>query len=188
MSPSFVEKHGLSTPARAAAAKAVAEQIERDGIEIVRLSFVDQHGILRGKTIVAAEVARLINNGLGVPSSLLLKDTSNRTVFAAFTPRGGVGIKEMEGAGDVLMIPDPTTFQTLPWAPHSGWMLCDLRFGSGAAVAPACADCGSVLTKMGCGGRAAAAGRQASMRISASRSAWGASSCAPAGKPLNFSR
>jgi glutamine synthetase len=134
MSPSFAEKHALSTPERVAAAKAAAEQIGQDGIEIVRLSFVDQHGILRGKTIVAAEVARLINSGLGVPSSLLLKDTSNRTVFAAFTPQGGVGIKEMEGAGDVLMIPDPTTFKTLPWAPHTGWMLCDLRFGTGAAV------------------------------------------------------
>ena len=134
MPTSFAEKHGLSTPDRVAATKAVAEQIERDGIEIVRLSFVDQHGILRGKTVVAAEVARLIDSGLGVPSSLLLKDTSNRTVFAAFTPAGGVGVKEMAGAGDVLMIPDPATFKTLPWAPHSGWMLCDLRFGTGADV------------------------------------------------------
>jgi glutamine synthetase len=134
MSPSFVEKHGLSTPNRVAAAEAVAEKMGQDGIEIVRLSFVDQHGILRGKTVVAAEVVRLIESGLGVPSSLLLKDTSNRTVFAAFTPQGGVGIKEMEGAGDVLMIPDPATFKTLPWAPHTGWMLCDLRFGTGNAV------------------------------------------------------
>ena len=134
MSPSFVEKHSLSTPDRVAAAKAVEEQIRHDGTQVVRLSFVDQHGILRGKTVVAAEVARLIDSGLGVPSSLLLKDTSNRTVFATFTPKGGVGIKEMEGAGDMLMIPDPSTFKTLPWAPHTGWMLCDLRFGAGAAV------------------------------------------------------
>jgi glutamine synthetase len=134
MSPSFVEKHGLSTPDRVLAAKAVADHVERDGIEVVRLSFVDQHGILRGKTVVAAEVARLMDSGLGVPSSLLLKDTSNRTVFAAFTPAGGVGVAEMAGAGDVLMIPDPGTFKTLPWAPHSGWMLCDLRFGTGAYV------------------------------------------------------
>jgi glutamine synthetase len=134
MASSFVEKHGLSTPDRIAAAKAAAMQIDRDSIDIVRLSFVDQHGILRGKTVVAAELSRLIDSGLGVPSSLLLKDTSNRTVFPAFTPQGGVGIREMEGAGDVLMIPDPATFKTLPWAPHTGWMLCDLRFGNGAAV------------------------------------------------------
>jgi glutamine synthetase len=134
MSPSFVEKHSLSTPDRAMAAAAVEERIREDGTEIVRLSFVDQHGILRGKTVVAAELSRLMDSGLGVPSSLLLKDTSNRTVFAAFTPKGGVGIKEMEGAGDILMIPDPGTFKTLPWAPHTGWMLCDLRFATGAVV------------------------------------------------------
>jgi len=133
-SPNFVEKYGLSTPQRIAAAHDVETRIRQDGIEVVRLSFVDQHGILRGKTVVAAEVARLIDSGLGVPSSLLLKDTSNRTVFAAFTPQGGVGIKEMEGAGDVLMIPDPATFKILPWVPHTGWMLCDLRFGTGNAV------------------------------------------------------
>jgi glutamine synthetase len=133
-SPSFVEKHGLSTPDRVAAAQGADEIIRQGCIEIVRLSFVDQHGLLRGKTVVAAELSRLMDNGLGVPSSLLLKDTSNRTVFAAFTPQGGVGIKEMEGAGDVLMIPDPATFRTLPWAPRTGWMLCDLRFGTGNAV------------------------------------------------------
>jgi glutamine synthetase len=122
------------TPERAEAAKAVEEHIRENDIQIVRLSFVDQHGLLRGKTLVAAEIGRAMANGIGAPSSLLLKDTSNRTVFAAFTPEGGVGIKEMEGAGDVLMIPDPATFKILPWTPGTGWLLCDLRFGNGAAV------------------------------------------------------
>jgi glutamine synthetase len=43
-------------------------------------------------------------------------------------------MKEMSGAGNVLMIPDPRTFKVLPWAPHTGWMLCDLRFTTGAAA------------------------------------------------------
>jgi glutamine synthetase len=132
---SLVERHGLGAPGRAEAVKSVEEQIRENDIQIVRLSFVDQHGLLRGKTLVAAEIARAMDNGVGAPSSLLLKDTSNRTVFAAFTPQGGVGIKEMEGAGDMLMIPDPATFRILPWAAQTGWMLCDLRFGNGAAVA-----------------------------------------------------
>ena len=29
------------------------------------------------------------------------------------------------------MVPDPSTFRVLPWAPHSGWMLCDLYFPDG---------------------------------------------------------
>ena len=40
-------------------------------------------------------------------------------------------MKELEGAADVLMLPDPATFRALPWAPHSGWMLCDIFFPDG---------------------------------------------------------
>ncbi|MEO8715553.1 MAG: glutamine synthetase family protein [Acetobacteraceae bacterium] len=116
------------------AAESIEERVARDGIEIVRFSFADQHGLLRGKTLVASEVARALRHGVGCPSSLLLKDTSHHTVFATFGAGGGVGLKEMEGAGDVLLIPDPSTFRVLPWAPHTGWVLCDLRFPNGAAV------------------------------------------------------
>lgn len=41
---------------------------------------------------------------------------------------------EMEGAGDMLMVPDPTTFRVLPWAEQTGWMLCDLYFPNGEPV------------------------------------------------------
>ena len=71
---------------------------------------------------------------MGFPSSLLLKDTSHRTVFAAFTPGGGVGIAEFQGAGDVLMVADPSTFRVLPWVPDTGWVLCDLKLPDGKPV------------------------------------------------------
>jgi glutamine synthetase len=32
------------------------------------------------------------------------------------------------------MIADPTTFRVLPWAPTTGWMLCDMYFGDGRPV------------------------------------------------------
>jgi glutamine synthetase len=38
---------------------------------------------------------------------------------------------ELEGAADLLMVPDPTTFRVLPWAPNTGWLLCDLYFADG---------------------------------------------------------
>ena len=41
---------------------------------------------------------------------------------------------EMEGAGDFLMIADPTTFQILPWARTTGWVLCDIYFRNGRPV------------------------------------------------------
>jgi glutamine synthetase len=130
----FAERHGLWETGRAEAAIEVEARVRRDNIEVIRFSFADQHGLLRGKTLVASELSRVLRNGVGCPSSLLLKDTSHRTVFSSFTADGGVGLTEMAGAADVLLIPDPHTFRVLPWAPHTGWMLCDLRFPNGAAV------------------------------------------------------
>jgi glutamine synthetase len=130
----FAERHGLWEPGRAEAAIEVEARVRRDNVEVIRFSFADQHGLLRGKTLVASELSRALRSGVGCPSSLLLKDTSHRTVFSSFTEGGGVGMQEMAGAADVLLIPDPHTFRVLPWAPHTGWMLCDLRFPNGGAV------------------------------------------------------
>ena len=43
-------------------------------------------------------------------------------------------MKEMEGAADVLMVPDPATFRVLPWSPTTGWLLCDLHFADGRPI------------------------------------------------------
>jgi glutamine synthetase len=107
------------------------KEIEARGLKAVRFSFADQHGVLRGKTLAAAEVPGALERGVTVTSTLLLKDTSHRTVFPAFTPGGGVGMPELEGAADILMMPDASTFRVLPWAPETGWVLCDLRLQDG---------------------------------------------------------
>ena len=104
------------------------------GLKAVRFSFADQHGVLRGKTLSASAAEAAMERGVTVTSTLLLKDTSHKTVFPAFTPGGGVGMPEMQGAADILMIPDPSTFRILPWAPDTGWFLCDLKFPDGRAV------------------------------------------------------
>jgi len=104
------------------------------GIQAVRFSFADQHGVLRGKTLAASEAEAAMERGVTVTSTLLLKDTSHKTVFPAFTPGGGVGMPEMQGAADILMIPDASTFKVLPWAPDTGWFLCDLQFPDGRPV------------------------------------------------------
>jgi glutamine synthetase len=114
--------------------KEVMQEIQRHGLKAVRFSFADQHGVLRGKTLAVAEVPAALERGVTVTSTLLLKDTSHRTVFPAFTPGGGVGIPELQGAADVLMIPDVSTFRVLPWAPETGWFLCDLAFQDGRSM------------------------------------------------------
>src|SRR5258708_8534460 len=112
----------------------ILKEIESRGLKAVRFSFADQHGVLRGKTLAVAEVKGALERGVTVTSTLLLKDTSHRTVFPAFTPGGGVGMPELQGAADILMMADPSTFPLLPWAADTGWVLCDLRLPNGDAV------------------------------------------------------
>jgi glutamine synthetase len=128
---SFVTRHHLHGNDQAKRADEVLKRIAADKIEVVRLSIADQHGVLRGKTITAAEAPGAMANGWSFSTTLLLKDTANRTVFPIFSAGGGFGQAEMEGGADLVMVPDTATFRVLPWAPHSGWMLCDLYFPDG---------------------------------------------------------
>jgi glutamine synthetase len=131
---SFVERQGLWTDEQFEAAAGADKWIEEHGLEIVRFSFPDQHGVLRGKTVMANEAAKVMRNGCSITTTLLAKDTSHKTVFPVFTAGGGFGMPEMEGGGDFLMVADPTTFRVLPWAPQTGWVLCDIYFANGRAV------------------------------------------------------
>lgn len=117
------------------AAQDVLSKVTADGIETVRLVFADQHGILRGKTLVAEALEAALTSGIGVPSTLLLKDTSHRTVFPVWDAGLEVADLPLGGAGDVLMRPDPARFFPLPWSPHSALILCDVQHRDGRAVA-----------------------------------------------------
>jgi glutamine synthetase len=131
---SFVARHGLWSDAQARAAAAVDKAIRRQGLELVRFSFPDQHGVLRGKTLVAADASRALRSGVAMTSTLLAKDTSHRNVFPVFEAGGGMGLPEMGGAGNFVMVADPETFRVLPWAENTGWLLCDCYFPNGKPV------------------------------------------------------
>src|SRR6187200_377362 len=131
---SFVGSHGLWSGEQQEAARRLRKIVEEKNLEVIRLSFPDQHGILRGKTLVASEAIASLESGCSITTTLLAKDTSHRSVFPVFTAGGGFGMPEMEGGGDFLMIVDPTTFRVLPWAPQTGWVLCDIYFNTGKPV------------------------------------------------------
>jgi glutamine synthetase len=131
---SFVERHGLWSNEQQEAAARLRSIVDEQKLEVIRLSFPDQHGILRGKTLVASEALASMQNGCSITTTMLAKDTSHRTVFPVFTSGGGFGMKEMEGAADVLMVADPSTFRVLPWVAGTGWLLCDLYFSDGRPV------------------------------------------------------
>jgi glutamine synthetase len=131
---SFVERHDLWSAAQHRAADAVEKAIKRHKLEVVRFSFCDQHGALRGKTLIASEAVKALRNGVTMTTTLLAKDTAHKTVFPVFTEGGGLGLPEMQGAGDFMMVPDPETFRVLPWADATGWVLCDIVFANGRPV------------------------------------------------------
>jgi glutamine synthetase len=125
---------GVDSAERRTAFANVLEQIENHDLDTVRLAFADQHGVLRGKTLMAAQLASLLVNGCAMTSTLLAKDTSHRTVFPVWEAGAGLDMAEMEGAGDMMMLPDPETFRVLPWVEGCGWLLCDLYFTDGKPV------------------------------------------------------
>jgi len=52
---SFADRHELWSGEQRRAAVAVEREIKRRKLETVRIAFCDQHGVLRGKTLVASE-------------------------------------------------------------------------------------------------------------------------------------
>ncbi|MFK7856639.1 MAG: glutamine synthetase family protein [Granulosicoccus sp.] len=125
---------GLLSATAITAAASLINKVNQSDCETVRVMFTDQHGIMRGKTIVASALASAFSAGLRVPSTLLLKDTSHRTVFSVWSEHSGAGLDPMNGAGDIVLVPDASTFKRLPWAPHSAWILCDSAYKDGEAI------------------------------------------------------
>src|SRR5262249_59106916 len=116
---SFVERHGLWTDEQFAAAAQVEKAIADDAFDVVRFSFADQHGVLRGKTMVATQAPAVMRNGCTATTTLLAKDTSHRTVFPVFTGGGGVCMAPLVGGRDLLIGGGPTTLPGPPGA-HPG--------------------------------------------------------------------
>lgn len=130
----FATRHQINDSSRLEAVKSAMEIVSARALETIRISFVDQHGVLRGKTVMAVDLPSIMENGVSVTSTLLLKDTSHTTVFPVWGEDAGFGKGILTGASDVLMLPDPQTFKVLPWSTSTGWVIADLYFNNGAPV------------------------------------------------------
>ena len=132
--PHFVDSHGLWTNAQQERVRSIKEIIERDGITSVRLVCGDQHGIARGKTLTARNFLAALERGYAITSAFFAFDTANEVVFPVFTGDGGLPFAEAGGTGDLVMVPDPLTFRTLPWVQKTAWALADLYLSNGSPV------------------------------------------------------
>ncbi|MBC7435785.1 MAG: glutamine synthetase [Bdellovibrionales bacterium] len=131
---SFAERCGIHDAARQQALSRAARLIESSGLELVRFAWCDLHGVTRGKTLVAAAAARAMNDGVGLVSTLLLKDTSDRTAFKVFEPGGVASLPGFEFASNLLLLADPSSFRQLPWTPGTGWVQAQPWFQDGQPV------------------------------------------------------
>ena len=129
--PTFVDRHGLWSDAQQVQARDLVGRIDAGELDVVRFAWPDQHGILRGKTLVASEARDALWTGVNLTSTLLAKDTSHRTVFPVFGAGGGLGIEGLNGGADFTIVADPSTFKVLPWSARTGWVLCDAYLNDG---------------------------------------------------------
>lgn len=109
--------------------------LESADVDLVRLSWCDLHGALRTKTLTAQAARRAVLSGIGMVSTLMLKDTSDRTAYQVFEPGGTRGLEGFECAGNFMLKPTPESFRLLPWAQRTGWMRGELVHPGGTGVA-----------------------------------------------------
>ena len=112
----------------------VMKRVEAEGVRLIRLFAPDPHGLLRGKTVSARVLGSAFGSGIGIPSTLLLKDTAHNNVFPVWGQDLSFGGQSLAGVNDVICAPDPDTFRVLPWSKGEAIMLCDLAFRSGRRV------------------------------------------------------
>ncbi len=131
---SFAQRCGIHDARREQALRDTAGLIEAGGLELVRFAWCDLHGVTRGKTLVASAAARAMHEGVGMVSTLMLKDSSDRTAFKVFEPGGTDALPGFEFASNLLLLADPASFKLLPWASSTGWVSCQPWFQDATPV------------------------------------------------------
>ncbi|MDB5601028.1 MAG: L-glutamine synthetase [Xanthobacteraceae bacterium] len=127
----FIARHGLWTDAQWQAADEIKARIEQHNLTLIRVAWPDTHGASKAKTVTVPAFLNALVNGYNINVATTTLDSAGARTFSSFVPGGGMGLKEMSGSPNITIVPDPTTFRVLPWAPGVGWVLCDEYFNSG---------------------------------------------------------
>jgi glutamine synthetase len=98
------------------------------------LGWSDLHGALRGKTLMPDAVPAALAEGVSMVSTVMLKDTSDRTAYKVFEPGALAGLSGFGFANNLLLLPDPASLRLLPWAPGTAWMRAMPWFGDATPV------------------------------------------------------
>ena len=124
-------RYGRWTDEQRRQAEAIKRQVEADKLQFVRLAWADTHGYSRAKTLTIPAFVAALTGGYNIGVATTTLDSAGARIFASFTRGGGMGLDEMTGSPNLTIVPDPSTFRVLPWAPGVGWILCDEYFNDG---------------------------------------------------------
>jgi glutamine synthetase len=130
----FIKNHELWTAEQQEAAERLEGRLRSEDIRRVRVAWCDQHGVARGKILTTPDFLLALRNGQDFQTATLLMDTTNNVVTPLFSSEGAYGVEALRGFPDAILVPDPTTFRTLPWSAGTGWVLSDMYFNSGQPV------------------------------------------------------
>lgn len=129
--PDFDALTGLDSPERKEMLARILAKIDEEKLEVVRVGFVDTHGIVRMRPIEAHLFSQAVQNGVPFTTALFAMDSANSIFQNVFARDGGFGRETMGGGGDMLAMPDLATFRVLPWAHKCGWVVSDVYLKSG---------------------------------------------------------
>lgn len=94
--------------------------IREENIEMIRLEFVDMHGINRGKLIPVEMIDEVLENGIAFAAAVLAMGFDNSVAEVK-------GLSEYN-YDDMKVVPDPSTFTVLPYLERTGLFLADLYY------------------------------------------------------------
>lgn len=129
----FIADNDLWGDREREAAAQVEATIEQYNLRTIRVAWGDQHGIVRGKNVMAHDFLLALKNGVDFQTATLFMDTTNHLFAPMFASDPGSGMRALAGGPDAILVPDPTTFRVLPWAPRTGWVLSEMYLSSGEA-------------------------------------------------------
>ncbi|MGE0626302.1 MAG: glutamine synthetase family protein [Hyphomicrobiaceae bacterium] len=133
--PSFIANHGLWGDDQRRQAAQVRARIEVEKPRFIRVAWVDPHGFARAKLLTRDAFVSALRNGHNILVATYTLDGAGARVFSSFTRGGGLGIEELTGSPNLIVVPDPSTFRMLPWDDRPdqgvGWVLCDTYFTNG---------------------------------------------------------
>jgi glutamine synthetase len=124
----------VNTPPDTPALAELRRRIEASSLELIRFAWCDPHGVVRGKTLTRTAALKALQQGVGMVSTLMLKDTSDRTAFKVFEPGLAHTLPGFGYANNLWLRPIPERFRVLPWTDSTGWLQCQPEFADGRGV------------------------------------------------------